>query len=288
MKLKALSLICLGIIVIVIPVLCQTPSEKRPSFEVATIKPSDPGQRGQQIMNQPGGRLVIRGMPVLGMVTFAYNVRSFQVTGGPGWTSTDRWDIEARAEEGSIGPPVFPPDPAKPNPMALRLQSLLEDRFQLKLHRETKELPIYELSIAKGGPKIKLNDDQSPFQPPERGAPPPPPLQPGKMPRFSMRVGNGTIEAVAMDIGGVIQTLANLLGRTVVDKTGLKGLFDVKMTWSPDPALQAPPGADAPPVNPSGPSIFTAIQEQLGLKLDSAKGPVDVIVIDGVQKPAEN
>jgi uncharacterized protein (TIGR03435 family) len=287
MKLKIVSLILLGFVVIVIPVLCQTPAEKKPSFEVATIKPSDPGQRGSQIGNQPGGRLVIRGVPVLGMMTFAYRVRDFQVTGGPGWMSTDRWDIEARAEEGSVPPPVYPLDPNKPNPMALRLQSLLEDRFQLKLHRETKELPIYELTVAKGGPKIKLNDDQSPFQMPERGAPPPP-LQPGTMPRFSMRTGRGSMEAVAMEIRDVAQMFSNLLGRTVVDKTGLKGLYDVKMTWTPDQALQGPPGADAPPIDPSGPSIFTAIQEQLGLKLDSAKGPVEVIVVDSVQRPSEN
>jgi bla regulator protein blaR1 len=287
MQQKTISLVLLGFLVIVIPLLCQTPAEKRPSFEVATIKPSDPGQRGSQIGNQPGGRLVIRGVPVSGMMTFAYNVRNFQITGGPGWMSTDRWDIEARAEEGSVPPPVFPPDPNKPNPMALRLQSLLEDRFQLKLHRETKELPIYELTVAKGGPRIKLNDDQTPLQMPERGTPPPP-LQAGTMPRFSMRVGRGSMEAVAMDIRDVAQMFSNLLGRTVVDKTGLKGLYDVKMTWTPDQALQGPPGADAPPVDPSGPSIFTAVQEQLGLKLDSAKGPVEVIVVDGVQKPSEN
>jgi len=240
-------------------------------------------------MNQPVGRLVIRGMPVSGLVTFAYNVRNFQVTGGPGWMSNDRWDVEARSEEGSITPPAFPADPSKPNPIALRLQSLLEDRFQLKLHRETKELPIYELSIAKGGPKIKLNDDQTPFKPPERGAPPPPPVQRGgTMPRFSMRTGRGSLEATAMDMNNIVQTLSNLLGRTVVNKTGLKGLFDAKLTWTPDAALQGPAGPDAPPVDPSGPSIFTAIQEQLGLKLDSAKGPVDVIVIDSVQRPSEN
>lgn len=287
MTLKTIWLILLGFVVIVIPVLCQTEAEKRPSFEVATIKPSDSGQRGQSIINQPGGRLVIRGMPVLGMVTFAYNVSSFQVTDGPGWMSNDRWDIEARAEEGSVPPPVFPPDPTKPNPMALRLQSLLEDRFQLKLHRDAKELPIYELTIAKGGPKIKLNSDQTPFQVPERGAQPPP-VQSGTMPRFSMRVGRGSMEAVGLEIRDVAQMFSNLLGRTVVDKTGLKGLYDVKMTWAPDPALQGPPGADAPPVDPSGPSIFTAVQEQLGLKLDSAKGPVEVIVIDSVERPTEN
>src|SRR5690242_11661333 len=134
MKLKAVSLVLLGFLVIVIPVLCQTTAEKRPSFEVATIKPSDPGQRESRIGNMPGGRLVVRGVPVMAMMTFAYVVRNFQITGGPGWISTDRWDIEARAEEGSVGPPVIPPDPNKPNPMAVRLQSLLEDRFQLKLH----------------------------------------------------------------------------------------------------------------------------------------------------------
>ena len=288
MNLKTTVLFVLGIIVIAIPILSQTPAEKRPSFEVATIKPTDPGQRGTQINYQPSGRLVMRGITVLGMVTSAYNVRNFQVTGGPGWVSNDRWDIEARPEEGSIPPQAYPPDPTKPNPTALRLQSLLEERFQMKLHRETREQPIYELSIAKGGPKIKLNDDQTPYRPPEKGAPPPPPVQRGQMSRYSMRIGRGSLEAVAMDVSNIVQTLANQLGRPVVDKTGLKGLYDVKLTWTPDPAVQGPGGPDAPPADPSGPSIFTAIQEQLGLKLDAAKGPVEMIVIDSLQKPSEN
>ena len=108
------------------------------------------------------------------------------------------------------------------------------------------------------------------------------------MSRFSMRIGRGSLEAVAMDIDLIAQTLASQLGRPVLNKTGLKGLYDVKLTWTPDPALQGPGGPDAPPADPSGPSIFTAIQEQLGLRLDSAKGPVDVIVIDSVQRPSEN
>ena len=91
-----------------------------------------------------------------------------------------------------------------------------------------------------------------------------------------------------MDVSNIVQTLANQLGRPVVDKTGLKGLYDVKLTWTPDPAVQGPGGPDAPPADPSGPSIFTAIQEQLGLKLDAAKGPVEMIVIDSLQKPSEN
>jgi uncharacterized protein (TIGR03435 family) len=298
--LKSVVLMVLGIAVVAIPTFSQAHGAARPSFEVASIKPSDPGQRGSMIQNQPGGRMIIRGMPFRGLMTFAYGVRDFQISGGPGWATTDFWDMEARAEEGSIPPPTGPPDPNTPNPMAIRLQSLLEDRFQLKIHRETRDLPIYELSIAKGGLKMKSSEDQTPFRPPERGAPPPPSLQPGgAMPRFSLRMGRGTMEAVAMAIPNIVQAFSSQLGRTIVDKTGLKGLYDLKLQWTPDgPALGGPVGPGgppgpggpeaAPPIDPNGPSIFTAVQEQLGLKLESAKGPVEVLVIDSVQKPTEN
>ena len=293
--LRAVCLVVLAAVVIVIPIFSQSPAGVKPSFEVASIKPGDPGQRGSSIMNQPGGRLVTRGMPLRALITFAYRVRDFQIIGGPAWLTTDRWDIEARAEEGSIAQPAGPPDPNTPDPMAIRLQSLLEDRFQLKMHRDTRELPIYELSVAKGGSKAKLSEDQSPYRPPEPGTPaPPPPQRGGAMPRFSMRVGRGSLEAVSMDVSNVVQTLASVLGRTVVDKTGLKGLYDIKLQWTPDPVAgglggpPAPAGTEPPAADPNGPSIFTAVQEQLGWKLDSAKGPVDVLVIDRVEKPAEN
>jgi len=293
--LRTVWLVVLAVLVVAIPIFSQRSAEVKPSFEVASIKPADPGQRGSSIMNQPGGRLVTKGMPLRALMTFAYRVRDFQIVGGPGWLTTDRWDIEARAEEGSIAQPLGPPDPNTPDPMAIRLQSLLEERFRLKTHRDTRELPIYELSIGKGGSKAKLSEDQSPYRPPEPGAAQPPPAQRGgAMPRFSMRVGRGSLEAVSVDVSNIVQTLASVLGRTVVDKTGLKGLYDVKLQWTPDPVaggLGGPPvpaGAEPPPSDPNGPSIFTAVQEQLGWKLDSAKGPVDVLVIDGVEKPAEN
>jgi uncharacterized protein (TIGR03435 family) len=288
---KTLLLMVLGMAVVAIPMLSQSPGAARPSFAVASIKPSDPGQRGSSIMNQPGGRMVIKGMPFRALMTFAYGVRDFQISGAPGWATTDFWDMEARAEEGSIPPLTGPPDPNTPNPMAIRLQSLLEDRFQLKIHRETRELPIYELSIVKSGLKMKPSEDQTPYQQPERGAPPPPPIQPGgSMPRFSMRMGRGSMEAVAIYVPTIVQAFSSQLGRTIVDKTGLKGLYDLKLQWTPDgPAPVGPGGPEAaPPVDPNGPSIFTAVQEQLGLKLDSAKGPVEVLVIDSVQKPTEN
>ena len=141
---------------------------------------------------------------------------------------------------------------------------------------------------------MTLSEDQTPYQPPERGSPPPPPPQPGgAMPRFSMRTGRGSMDAVAMAMPNIVQMLSSQLGRTVIDKTGLKGLYDIKLQWTPDgPPSGGPPGPGgpetAPPIDPNGPSIFTAVQEQLGLKLESTKAPVEVLVIDGVQKPTEN
>jgi len=244
-------------------------------------------------MNQPGGRFVANGLTFRFLMTHAYRVRDFQIIGGPGWTTSDRWNIEARAEEGAV--PAR--DPNAPDPIALRLQSLLEDRFQLKFHRETRELPAYELTIAKGGPKVKLSEDQTPFRPPEKGDPPAPQaIRPGgPMPRGTMRMGRGELEGNGLAFTSFIQMLSQQLGRPVIDKTGLSGLYDIKLQWTPEmgqrttPFGPLPAGVEPPPASdPSGPSIFTAVQEQLGLKLESTKGLVEVLVIDSVEKPTEN
>ena len=296
---KTLLVVVLGAAVIAIPVFSQAPGVSKPSFEVASVKHNTSGDNPVSIMNQPGGRFVATGIPLKFLMTFAYRVRDFQISGGPDWITSDRWDIEGRAEEGSIPRPTGPPDPNVPDPMSILVQSLLEDRFQLKFHRETKEFPVYELSIAKGGPKIKLSEDQTPFRPPERGAPTPPlPQRGGPMPRYSMRMGRGDLEAVALPLSSFIQTLSQQLGRRVMDKTDLKGLYDIKLQWTPDagqgggpfgPFGPGPGGPEPPPpADPSGPSIFTALQEQLGLRLESTKGPVDVLVIDSVGRPSEN
>ena len=222
----------------------------------------------------------------------AYRVRDFQIIGGPSWTGTDRWNIEAKAEEGSIPPRTFT-DPGIPDPLMLMVQSLIEDRFQLKMHRETRELPIYELLVGKNGSKVKLSEDQGPLQPPEKGSPPlPPPQRGGPVPRGMMAVGRGNLNAGGVTLANFVQVLSQQLGRPVLDKTNLKGLYDIKLQWSPELGQgQFPPGVPEPPPPPpdaSGPSIFTAVQEQLGLRLESAKGPVEVLVIDSVEKPTEN
>ena len=262
----------------------QQPAGTKPSFEVATIKPSTSGDNRIAILAQPGGRFVATNASLKMLMGTAWRVRDFQISGGPNWAGTDRWNIEAKAEAGSIPPPTGPPDPTVIPPLMLMLQSLIEDRFQLKIHRETKELPVYELVVARGGPKIKPSEDQSPpslGQPPQRGGP---------MPRGNMRMGRGDLEANGVPVSNFILGLSQQLGRTIIDKTGLKGLYDFKLQWTPEFA-QGPvvPGGPEPPPPPAdGPSIFTAIQEQLGLRLESTKGPVDVLVIDSVQKPSEN
>ena len=268
----------------------QSPTPK-PSFEVATVKPNAAGDNRVAIMRQPGGRFMTTNTSLRMLLGFAYGVRDFQISGGPSWVNTDRWNIEGRAKESDLPLLAGPLDPTVTNPLLQMVQSLIEDRFQFKMHREARELPVYELVVAKGGAKVKLSEDQTPIRLPERGAPPPPPPQRGgPMPRGSMRLGRGDLEATGVPFSNFITALSNQLGRTVIDKTDLKGFYDIKLQWTPEigQGPVVPGGPEPPPPPADGPSIFTAIQEQLGLRLESAKGPVEVLVIDSVQKPSEN
>jgi uncharacterized protein (TIGR03435 family) len=281
------------VVVTAIPIFSQQTAGTKPAFEVATIKPSTSADNRIMIMGQPGGRFTVTNATLKMVMGVAYRVRDFQISGGPSWITTDRWNIEAKAEEGSIPPLTGPPDPTVPNPLTLMVQSLIEDRFQLKMHRETKELPVYELLVGKSGSKMKLSADQSPAKPPERGSPlPPPPQRGGPMPRGAMRVGRGALEANGVLITNLVAALSQQLGRTLIDKTDLKGFYDIKLEWTPEigqgPVVPGGPEPPPPSGDTSGPSIFTAVQEQLGLRLESSKGPVEVLVIDSVQKPTEN
>jgi uncharacterized protein (TIGR03435 family) len=157
-------------------------------------------------------------------------------------------------------------------------QSILADRFKLVVHHETRELPIYVLSVAKGGPKFKEStpDDPAATGPRRRG----------------MMMQRGKITATDAQVSMLVTILSRQLGRTIVDKTGLTGNYDFTLEFTPDEGASAPPGSGGapppPPPDSAAPSIFTALPEQLGLKLESTKGPVDVIVIDHIEKPAEN
>ena len=277
-------------IYIVMCILGLGPQGSRPSFEVATIKQNTAVQGRSRLGDPPGGRFVAIRINLRTLIGAAYqgNPPTGQLSGGPSWIDSDLWDIEAKAPEGSVPPGTtfgFPPK------MVLMLQSLLEERFQLKLHRETRESAVYDLTIAKGGSKLNLSEDQTPPAMPGNGAP----LQPGTIPRGAMKMVNGDFEASALSFGDFSKALATLyLHRPVNDKTDLKGLYDIKLRWTPDPSIGAPVGPGGPVVpappsgDPAGPDIFTAIQEQLGLKLESAKGPVEFLVIGSAQKPSQN
>jgi uncharacterized protein (TIGR03435 family) len=254
------------------------------TFEVASIKPSsgDDGRIGIQFM--PGGGLRTTGTPLKFLITFAYDVRDFQVSGGPGWVNSDRFDILAKSDRDAAE--GGPDDMRKMSDaqmktaseqMRLKLQALLADRFQLTIHRETKDAPVYALVIGKNGSKLKESE-----------------VKQGDRRRM-MRMGRSEFNAEGVEIEMLTHTLSNVLGRPVIDRTGLKGNYDFKLTWTPDPGQAGgpggppPPGVEAPPPpDPNGPSIFTAVQEQLGLRLESQKGPVDLIVIDRVEKLSEN
>jgi len=238
----------------------------QPAFEISTVKPNASNDNRVMLQIPPGGRFQATGVTLKLLMTEGYSVRDFQITGGLSWIGTERWDVVAKAEG---FPDRIPLDTFRP-----MLRVLIEDRFQLKVHRESKEMPVYNLTVAKSGLKLAPNAGE-----------------PGPMLRF----GRGELTGKKVPIAMLLQVLSQTLNRTVVDKTDLKGEYDFTLKWTPEPGQGpgllgvGPPGPDAlPPVDTNGPSIFTAIQEQLGLRLESAKGPVEMIVIDGVEKPTDN
>jgi uncharacterized protein (TIGR03435 family) len=225
--------------------------QPRLSFEVASVKPSGPND---QLMYRllPGGRYIANGLTLKMLIGNAYGVPEFRISGGPGWRDSDKYNIEAK-----VGIPL-PPWPDSNKQLSLMLQSLLEDRFKLAFHRETREETMYELVVARGGAKLtQAKADESPG--------------------FGMEPGG--IRSMAVPLEYLAANLAYVLGRTVIDKTGLAGKYSYTVTYTPD---------DAPPADANGPSIFTALQEQLGLKLESTKGPVELLVIDHAEKPDAN
>lgn len=242
-------------------------------FEVASIKPSSPDAHGSSLMTDKIGGLNAENMPVRALIKSAYGIRDFQLFGAPGWVGTERYDIIARPERVESAAP--PPDAGpmtddqrkvRDDQWKDRVRSLLAERFGLVLHKETKEEQIYVLTVAKGGPKLTIV------------------TVPGD--RQGTSVNQGRIQGFAGSISSLVTNLADVVGRPVVDKTDLTAKYDYVLEWTPDmPAT----GPDAPQaVDGPGPTIFTALQEQLGLKLESSKGPVDTYVIDKVDRPSEN
>ena len=285
MRQLMLTLCFAGTLAIVAPA-----QEKDATFEVASVKPNRSGDSNGMLRMLPGGRVSASNMPVRPIITFAYQLAQYQLVGGPGWLASDRYDLIAKLE-GDPGP-VFAPGGTAPNPMQLALRNLLEDRFKLKVHRETREMDIYALVMAKpgGGPgpnlKPTTQDCAAAAAAAQRGAQPPPGAATG-VPFCGIQGGPGRIRFGGLPASALAQAFSGPAGRMVVERTGLTGAWDFELSYAAE-GRGAPGGADAAPADPNAPSLFTAIQEQLGLKLESTKGPVEVLVIDSVERPTEN
>jgi uncharacterized protein (TIGR03435 family) len=247
-----------------------TSQPQRPRFEVASIKPSSLTSTGG--VGAGVGGASEHAATVRFLLWFSYGVQPFQIVGAPGWIDTDHFDIEAKAEDRN----------ASPDQVRLMLQSLLEDRFRLKLHREARQSPIYSLVVAKGGPKTKLSLDQT--SPDVNG----PSLPGSPLPNHgAIRFGVGSFLGNAVPLSFFAKMLSQRLDRFVVDRTNLPGRYDFLLQWKPGPGEtpnEAPGAGDIE----SRPSIFTAIQEQMGLKLESGREPVEVLVVDHIDRPSEN
>jgi uncharacterized protein (TIGR03435 family) len=275
--------------------------DKTPQFEVASIKPNNSGDGRIAIGLQPGGRFNATNVPLRFLIRNAYQLQDSQIVGGPDWMNTDRYDIAAKAEDGAVSGPQ--PPPGQPGPVQLMLRALLADRFKLVAHSEDRDMPIFALVLnrpdGKLGPQLtKSTVDCSAVgrggRGDGRGAPPPPgPPQPGQPLTCGIRIAPGNMLVGGSPMSQIAQVLSQFAGRIVVDKTGLTDSYDMNLTWTPDSIPQRPPGApdaliNGVPIDPNGPSLFTAVVEQLGLKLDSQKAPIKVFVIEKAEKPVAN
>jgi uncharacterized protein (TIGR03435 family) len=261
----------------------------RPAFDVTSVKPNNSGD-GRIMMLPAAGRGWSGTNVTLGMlIRIAFQLQNDQIVGGPKWLFSDRFDV---AGTGTA--------PGADGPFWLKLQALLTDRFRLVTHTETRELPIFALALARQdgqlGPKLTRSTADCTPLPGARGEPPAPrpmpTFAPGERPQCGWMGGRGNVIAGGLSMKELATNLSRIIGGLVVDRTGLTGNFDWTLDFAPDPNFAGrgdlpplPPGAvpDRPPLE--GPSIFAALQEQLGLKLESTKGPVDVLVIDSAEKP---
>jgi bla regulator protein BlaR1 len=259
-------------------------------YEVASIKPNKSANNMVRLMFLPDGLSVTNGTLQM-LIKDAYRIEDHQISGGPSWLNSEHYDINAKMDSSTADELRKLGEDERMVERQRMLQALLADRFKLTLHRENKELPIYALVVAKGGPKLQEAKPGDTYPNGIKG-PDGHAAGPGMM-----FMGKEGLTVQGIPIAVLVRHLSRQLGRTVVDKTGLTGKYDFTMKWTPD-ERQTPMfkgtegnqpgtgGTSAP--ESSGPSIFTAIQEQLGLKLESQKGPVEILVIDYVERPSEN
>jgi uncharacterized protein (TIGR03435 family) len=250
------------------------------AYDVVSVKPNKSGDNMRRIMNMPD-RFSMTNLGLKQLIQNAYGLKMPEMISGlPGWADSAAFDIEAKMDAETIAALKAMPKEQADEQRRQMLQAMLADRFKLKVHRETKELPIYSLVIAKGGFKLKEADPNNTYANGIKGPD-------GVAHAGFMRMGRGELTGQGFEMPGLANLLSMQVRRLVVDNTGLKGKYDIKLQWTPD-EMEGGHGGEAATPTSTGPSIYTALQEQLGLKLDSTKGPVDTVVVDHVEMPSDN
>jgi uncharacterized protein (TIGR03435 family) len=244
---------------------------QRAQFDVASVKLHTTDDQRVYMVAQPGGRFVAANITLRFLIRSAFQLQGDQIVGGPNWLDTDRFDIDARATQA----------PGPPNAQLLdRLQTLLADRFTLTTHREKRELPVFALEHA--GRDASLGPGLRPTACPELTVDLSRP-----QPCTDAQTGIGSLTMRGMPFNQFTPFLSSFVNRVVVDRTGLDGRYDIELKWTPEQPAQGRAG-EPPATDPNAISIFTAIQEQLGLRLNSTRDMVDVLVIDTLEHPTPN
>jgi uncharacterized protein (TIGR03435 family) len=252
-----------------------------PAFDAASIKVNKSGEAGGRYGLRPG-QVIVTNYTLRDIIRNAWGLQRYQIVEGPDWLAQDRFDITAKAPDGTAQPQL-----------QTMMQALLAERFTLRVHREMRDLPIYELVPASRDRRLGPKMQEAAFDcavaaaARARGETVVPPQPVGDMPVCGARANPGRLLAGNYRVSDFARNLSGFAGRAITDRTGLTGIYNFDLTWTPDEP--PPPGASLPPwYDPNGPSLFTAVQEQLGLKLEPATGPVDVLVIDSAERPTAN
>ena len=297
-----------------IAVAAQSPPE--PSFDVVSVKRNTSSDGARMMRNTPGN-LSAFNIPIRQLIQMAFQVQDFQIVGAPDWAATEGYDVEARFDVTSPRAGAAPGQPT----MLLMIRTLLRERFGMVARTDTREMPVLALRLARSdgrlGPQIKQSEvecaamaaarGRGPIDgrggPPDgraggpldgRGAPPPPgtPFTLGERPQCGGRGGFGQLLIGGMPIAQFARQLSQLTSSVVIDRTGLTGGYDIDLKFTPAPGQlppgPPPPGGEVPAIDPNGPSLFAALEEQLGLKLESDRGPVEVVMIERLERPKEN
>ena len=236
-------------------------AERSLTFGVASIKPTPAADQETKWGPEPGGRFSASGTTLKQLIAVSYGVQEYQISGGPKWMATDRWSIEAKVAgfKGRFNR----------QQLAQVMKALLADRFQLRTHPRTKNLPVYLLVLSKYGPKLRAPSEQS----------------------STIDFGRGFVNGKSVSMDLLARALSMVLERPVVNQTGLSGEYEVHLKWLPDPEPgNTPPGEPADPPDPDSrlAPIFTAVQSELGLRLNAARGPAEIVEILEAKRPSEN